>query len=395
MIFPIESLATEHRELGLVVAVLIGFGFGFVLERAGFGRATKLAGQFYMHDMTVFKVMFGAIVTAMLGAVVAAGLGLADLTVISESVVSPTFIWPMLVGGLMLGVGFIVSGYCPGTSLVATASGNIDGLVTFVGVIIGSTLYSEIQPHVQTFHDSGAQGHLFLYEVLGIPPAILAVGITVVAVAAFFGAEKLERIFKKKYFDSEPESVRRRPAFAVLGIAGVAAVITLFFPVVHSPAAGEKEARRVSPAELARRVFDEPWKMRILDLREEAACAKQRVPGAECAPLASLGELGIEHSPPAKDLVLIAAGGLQHLPGPVARFPGRVFVLKGGWEAWKAYAHTKPDPPPPGADAGAQADYIFRTAVHRTMTGAKAAPPPPRKAIKYVPKKRKKTGGCG
>src|SRR5512140_2088155 len=111
MTFPFESLANGSRELGLVVAVLIGVGFGFVLERAGFGRATKLAAQFYLHDMTVFKVMFSAIVTAMLGLVIASGLGLANLFEISQSIASWTWIWPMLVGGLLLGVGFIVSGY--------------------------------------------------------------------------------------------------------------------------------------------------------------------------------------------------------------------------------------------------------------------------------------------
>ena len=74
MMFPIESLSVEHREVGLVVGTLIGFGFGFTLERAGLGRAQKLAAQFYGTDLTVLKVMFGAIVTAMLGLVVLSGV---------------------------------------------------------------------------------------------------------------------------------------------------------------------------------------------------------------------------------------------------------------------------------------------------------------------------------
>ena len=130
-------------ELGLVVAVVIGIGFGFVLERSGFGRSTKLAAQFYLRDMTVFKVMFTAIVTAMLGLVAAAGLGFVDLRAISESIVSWTFVWPMLIGGVVLGIGFIVSGYCPGTSLVASASGNVDGMAAFAGVIVGTLIYAE------------------------------------------------------------------------------------------------------------------------------------------------------------------------------------------------------------------------------------------------------------
>src|SRR5450830_285707 len=88
MTFPFESLTTASRELGLVVAVLIGIAFGFVLERSGFGRAPKLAAQFYLRDMTVFKVMFTAIVTAMLGLVVTSAFGLTNIREISESIAS-------------------------------------------------------------------------------------------------------------------------------------------------------------------------------------------------------------------------------------------------------------------------------------------------------------------
>jgi hypothetical protein len=98
MIFPFEWLHAGGRGVGLVVAVAIGFGFGFVLERAGFGRAQKLVGQFYGNEMTVFKVMFGAIVTAMLGAVTLSGLGLMDLRAVSDSATSATYLSPMVVG---------------------------------------------------------------------------------------------------------------------------------------------------------------------------------------------------------------------------------------------------------------------------------------------------------
>ena len=111
--------------------------------------------------MTVFKVMFSAIVTAMLGLMLASGLGMADLTALSSQIVSWTYIWPMLIGGLALGAGFIISGYCPGTSLVGAASGHIDAWVTFGGVALGSYLYSEIQPLVVSFHNSGELGAAF------------------------------------------------------------------------------------------------------------------------------------------------------------------------------------------------------------------------------------------
>ncbi len=395
MIFPLTELLNEHRELGLVVAVLIGFAFGFTLERAGFGRATKLAGQFYLHDMTVFKVMFGAIVTAMLGLAIAAGLGLADLRLISETAASPTYIWPMLLGGLLLGAGFIISGYCPGTSLVATASGNLDGLAAFGGVIVGSLIYSELYPLVESLHLSGAQGHLFLYELLGLPPSVLAGGVAVMALGCFLGAEKLERIFSARRDGIEPVRAPRGFAFATVGVAAVLAVGTLLVPV--APATAEKKsAAGIQPAELARRVIERPWKIRVLDLRKEEKCAKQRVPGAECAPLATLGELGLAYSPPARDLVLVAsADNLKKVPRAAAGFKGDIYILEGGFKAWKGYALKKPEPPPADASERQLAEHRVQSAVHRALTGARAAVPPPRKATKFVPKKRRKTGGCG
>ena len=100
-------------EMSLILAFVLGTGFGFFLERAGFGSARKLAAQFYLYDMSVFKVMFTAIVTAMLGVTYLGWLGWLDLSLVY---LVPTHLVPQIVGGLVLGVGFVVGGYCPGTS---------------------------------------------------------------------------------------------------------------------------------------------------------------------------------------------------------------------------------------------------------------------------------------
>ncbi len=196
MTFPFESLSDERRALGLGVAVVVGIAFGFVQERTGFGRAQKLVGQFYGYDMTVFKAMFTAIVTAMLGTVVLSGLGLLDLRAVEFNY--PTFLWPMIVGGLVLGVGFIVSGYCPGTSFVAAASGKLDGLVTVLGVVLGTIVYAEVEPAMGGFQNSGKLGGFFLYQWVHVPRPLLAVIIAFLAVAAFAGATRIERLVRER-----------------------------------------------------------------------------------------------------------------------------------------------------------------------------------------------------
>jgi len=193
MTFPLESLAQDAPSAtSLAGSVALGFAFGFVLERAGFGRAQKLVAQFHGTDMTVFKVMFSAIVTAMLGVTGTAALGLVDLA--SLSFEYPSYLWPMVAGGFLLGVGFIVSGYCPGTSVVAAASGKVDGLLTVAGTVIGALLYAELQPALGGFHEAGKLGAVFLYQLVHLPPLVLALLVGAMAVAAFKGAEAIERV---------------------------------------------------------------------------------------------------------------------------------------------------------------------------------------------------------
>jgi hypothetical protein len=144
--------------------------------------------------MTVFKVMFGAIVTAMLGLVLLSGLGLADFRAVAEKAASSTFLWPMLVGGLVLGFGFIISGYCPGTSWAAAASGKLDGLATVLGVIVGRWPTLSCSPSGGgRFHSSGDLGALFLWDLLELPnkvgPPVLAIAVTAMAVGCFIGWE--------------------------------------------------------------------------------------------------------------------------------------------------------------------------------------------------------------
>jgi len=193
-VFPFESLSDERRALGLAIAVAVGIAFGFVLERAGFGRAQKLVGQFYGTDMTVLKVMFTGIVTAMIGAVALSAVGLLDLETVQFNY--PTYLWPMIVGGLALGVGFVVSGYCPGTSLVAAASGKLDGLATVLGVMAGGLLYAELEPALGAFPSSGKLGTFTLSRWLGLPAYAVAGAVLVIAIGAFAGAEKIERLVR-------------------------------------------------------------------------------------------------------------------------------------------------------------------------------------------------------
>ena len=179
-------------DFSLWLAVFIGIGMGFFLERAGFGSAKKLAAQFYLYDMAVFKVMGTAIVTAMVGIFLLSSTGYLDLGQVS---MVGTFIWPQIIGGLILGVGFVVGGYCPGTSLVACATGKLDGMIFAGGLIAGMFIYGGIYPSIQYFADSSPLGKQSLYGFFNIPYAVVVLLVIALAACGFWGATILEKRF--------------------------------------------------------------------------------------------------------------------------------------------------------------------------------------------------------
>ncbi len=173
-----------------LVYMVIGFAFGYVLEIAGFGKSTKLAAQFYFKEWTVLKVMFGAIITAMVLIFAATGLRLLDYNLIW---VNPTYLWPGIIGGLIMGVGFIIGGFCPGTSLVSAATGKIDGIFFVIGVFTGIFLFGETVSSFETFWNSSYMGRFTLMDLFNADTGVIVLLIVVAAIAVFGVAELSER----------------------------------------------------------------------------------------------------------------------------------------------------------------------------------------------------------
>ncbi len=119
--------------------LLLGAGFGFVLERAGFGSPCKLTAQFRLTDWSVFKVMFTAIVVAAVGLMIFEKTGVIQ---VEDLFVPPAFLGAAALGGALVGVGFAVGGYCPGTSVVGFVSGRIDAAIFLLGLLLGTWLFA-------------------------------------------------------------------------------------------------------------------------------------------------------------------------------------------------------------------------------------------------------------
>jgi uncharacterized membrane protein YedE/YeeE len=170
--------------ISLLLAVFFGFSFGLSLERGGLGDPHKLTGVFYLRDFTVPRVMFTAIVVAGTGLYLLSDLRLLDLTRVW---IIPTFFWPQLVGGALFGIGFVVSGYCPGTAVAGLASGRIDALVTLIGVGAGSLLFAVVFPMLEGFYLSSDMGSITLPALLGASHWLVLAVLAVLA-GGMFGA---------------------------------------------------------------------------------------------------------------------------------------------------------------------------------------------------------------
>ncbi len=190
-LIPLEIIDSSWNN---VFAILIGIAFGFILESSGFSSSRKLAGVFYGYDFTVLKVFFTAAITAAIGIYYFGYLGWIDLSMIY---INPAYITPAIVGGVIMGLGFIMGGYCPGTSYCGAAIGKIDAIVFSFSMMIGIFFFSELYPFFEDFYNSTYLGNITVYESLGIPMSLFMIILIVIALAAFLVATTIEKRVKK------------------------------------------------------------------------------------------------------------------------------------------------------------------------------------------------------
>ena len=178
---------------GIWPAVLLGLLFGLALEGGGMGSPRKLAAQFTLRDFTIFKVMFSALIVAAVGLWLTGVLG----GIAPRSVYIPTlFFWSVAAGGALIGAGFAIGGYCPGTSAVGLASGRWDALAFIAGMVAGVAVFAGVYDLIEPLYQAapGPEGQT-LDQLLGVPvPAILIV-LTAVAVVGFWLGSRMEARF--------------------------------------------------------------------------------------------------------------------------------------------------------------------------------------------------------
>lgn len=183
------------QNTNFLLAFIIGIGFGFVLEINGFSSSRRLAGMFYGYDTTVLKVFFTAAIVGMLGLLFLSLFGVLDLSMIY---INPTFLWSAIGGGVIMGIGFILGGYCPGTSFCAASIGKIDAMAFIGGIFLGILIFAEGYPLWEDFYKAKFMGSPTLNELMGMSRGFLTFLIILVALAMFWVGEWSEKKFARK-----------------------------------------------------------------------------------------------------------------------------------------------------------------------------------------------------
>jgi rhodanese-related sulfurtransferase len=271
-------------QMNLIVALLIGVAFGAVVEQAGFSSSRKLAGVFYGYDFTVLRVFFTASVTAMSGVIILAFFGYLD---VQSIYINPTWLLPAIVGGVIMGFGFIIGGYCPGTSLSAAAIGKTDAFFFIGGGILGVFIFGELFPLYNSFYESTALGPIKIFDSLGISQGLFAFTLIVIAVGAFMITTKIEKRVNKSNAPSlKFSSMKHRIAGAGALLLGI---VFIFLPsrqsyltskVTRASYVERYPIKIMTPDELAFRILDIESGVQIVDMRPEGQYTSLALPGA-------------------------------------------------------------------------------------------------------------------
>lgn len=407
--FPLPLVDLFGQWGAYAVYALIGVAFGITLESAGFGNSKLLAAQFYFKDMRVFKVMFTAIIVAMTLIFLSSALGLLDYNLVW---VPPTYLWPGIVGGLIMGVGFIIGGFCPGTSLVGMATGKIDALVFVLGVLFGIYMFGETVSSFATFFDSSNMGRFTIPELFNVSYGVVVIAIVVTALLLFVVAQKVEDLVNGKAQPRLP-AWSKPAAGALVALAAVALIIGQPSSedrwqsiASESQVKLDERAVQISSAEFIKYRDDTKIKIIPLDVREERYYNQFHLRGAVHVPLDEVQEKARELQFELANTVFVTmsndeAAATEAWKILKAESLPNVYILEGGINAWlKEYA---------GESLGEE-DRVYNRQEDQlayrfnAATGSRhpaAEPEPDFINLKYEPKiilelKRAPTsGGCG
>ena len=328
-----------------IVLLLLGAAFGWILESSGFADSRNIAGQFYFTTNKVLKVMFTAIVVAMSLLLLSSSLGLIDLDALW---INPTFPKTAMIGGFVMGMGFIIAGLCPGTSLTSMITGKIDGMFVVLGITIGIFSFGEVEAGFDGWFNAGGYGPITIWGVSHINPGYVLLAAAVAALALFWSFD----LIKQKLHGGEGPSAKVK----TLQRAGAGAMIAVALLVIglgpqtpeekwDSMAGNFTEALEgrgvyVDPGEALESMADFYTDVRVIDVRTEPEWNIFHLEGSRRVEVKNLSKLAKElKTLPGNGVVLFVSNGEKRATEAwklsMTMGQPNAYILAGGLDGWK------------------------------------------------------------
>lgn len=172
--------------MNIILAIILGILFGFALQRVGANNPQNIINMLRLKDLHLMKAIFFAIGFSSTLLFLLMAFGIIDSGHLSVK----SSYFGVIVGGSLLGLGFAIAGYCPGTSITALADGRKDALFFIGGGLLGALLYTLVYGSIKEtwLFDKVAGGKVMLatgsekFEPLlpMIPGTLLAAAIGIV-----------------------------------------------------------------------------------------------------------------------------------------------------------------------------------------------------------------------
>jgi uncharacterized membrane protein YedE/YeeE len=102
--------------------------------------------------------------------------------------IKPAYLGGVAVGGIIFGIGWAVSGYCPGTCVVGASEGKWDAIFTVIGGLAGAAIFAMAYPVVEAALLAPLDfGKVTLQEITGLNSVYLALPLSAMLLSlAFF-----------------------------------------------------------------------------------------------------------------------------------------------------------------------------------------------------------------
>lgn len=282
-------------EFNYLIALIVGIGFGFALEQAGFSSTKKLVGLFYGYDFTVIKVFFTAGVTAMIGILLLSHLGLLNLEFVF---VNPFFVRSAIVGGIIMGAGFIVGGFCPGTSVCAASIGKVDAMAFVGGSVIGIFLFMEAFPWLEEFYKADAKGAPLISDALNMSRTTWAIVLTIIALGAFVFVTYVQQRVTKEEAKWDKATILQATKWASIPLVVLLIIVItpsrdeyVMAKLEKKAATGECTPKLIDSDKLAYELINNYYNFNLIDVRSKEEFEKSHIPTAINIPLEQLDNL--------------------------------------------------------------------------------------------------------